>query len=155
MFRSRIDLGGKTRVLKVGLLARPALFRCHRSLNSLVKCTTSRLTLNCLWTRQTSTCLNINEVRSPDKGPLPTHTCLHPWGRRRRFLEADQQKVLPGLPRKTNYVRRLSGSSWANLRLAGTAGKLYICTYIHVHIYTLMLNSDFGENVCKIFLEYH
>lgn len=75
MFRSRIDLGGKTRVLKVGLLAWPALLRCQRSLNSLVKCTTSRLPLNCLWTRQKSTCLNINEAACSWQGSS-SHTYL-------------------------------------------------------------------------------
>lgn len=75
MFRSRIDLGGKTRVLKVGLLASPALLRCQRSLNSLVKCTTSRLPLNCLWTRQKSTCLNINEAAYSWQGSS-SHTYL-------------------------------------------------------------------------------
>lgn len=77
MFWSGIDLRGKTHILKVGLLASPALFRCQRSLNSLVKCTTSRLLLNCLWTHLKSTCLHINEVACTQHGSS-SHTYLSP-----------------------------------------------------------------------------
>jgi len=82
MFRSGIDLRGKTHILKVGLLASLALLRCQRSLNSLVKCTTSRLLLNCLWTHQKSTCLHINEAPCSWQGSS-SHTYLSPWEPRR------------------------------------------------------------------------
>lgn len=78
MFRSGIDLRGKTHILKVGLLASLALLRCQRSLNSLVKCTTSRLLVNCLWTHQKSTCLHINEAPCTWQGSS-SHTYLSPW----------------------------------------------------------------------------
>lgn len=78
MFRSGIDLGGKTYILKVGLLASLALLRCQRSLNSLVKCTTSRLLVNCLWTHQKSTCLHVNEALCTWQGSS-SHTYLSPW----------------------------------------------------------------------------
>lgn len=78
MFRSGIDLRGKTHILKAGLLASLALLRCQRSLNSLVKCTTSRLLVNCLWTHQKSTCLHINEVLCTWQGSS-SHTYLSPW----------------------------------------------------------------------------
>lgn len=78
MFRSGIDLRGKTHILKVGLLASLALLRCQRSLNSLVKCTTSRLLVNCLWTHQKSTCLHINEAPCTWRGSS-SHTYLSPW----------------------------------------------------------------------------
>lgn len=78
MFRSGIDLRGKTHILKVGLLASLALLRCQRSLNSLVKCTTSRLLVNCLWTHQKSTCLHINEALCTWQ-ESSSHTYLSPW----------------------------------------------------------------------------
>lgn len=78
MFRSGIDLRGKTHILKVGLLASLALLRCQRSLNSLVKCTTSRLLVNCLWTHQKSTCLHINEAPCTWQGSS-SHTYLSSW----------------------------------------------------------------------------
>lgn len=127
MFRSRIDLGGKTRVLKVGLLASPALLRCQRSLNSLVKCTTSRLPLNCLWTRQKSTCLNINEAAYSWQGSS-SHTYL--------FVPMRTAAAFPGSrptegatwsskePKLPSCFWTLSGSSWADLRLAGTHWKM-------------------------------
>lgn len=136
MFRSRIDLGGKTRVLKVGLLASPALLRCQRSLNSLVKCTTSRLPLNCLWTRQKSTCLNINEAAYYWQGSS-SHTYLFVPMRTAAAAafpgSRPEQKVLRGLPRKRNCRCAFGcglGSSWADLRLAGTHWKSSIYTYI-------------------------
>lgn len=78
MFRSGIDLRGKTHIVKVGLLASLALLRCQRSLNSLVKCTTSRLLVNCLWTHQKNTCLHINEAPGIWQGSS-SHTYLCPW----------------------------------------------------------------------------
>ena len=80
MFRSGIDLGGKACVLKVGLLAWLALLRCQRSLNSLVKCATSRLLLNWLWTHQKRTYLRINEpLCSLDTGPVFSHIPVTLW----------------------------------------------------------------------------
>ena len=90
MFRSGIDLGGKTHILKVGLLASLALLRCQRSLNSLVKCTTSRVLVNCLWTHQKSTCLHINEAPCSWQGSS-SHTYLSPW-EPRRFSWKPQNK---------------------------------------------------------------
>lgn len=90
MFRSGIDLWGKTHILKVGLLASLALLRCQRSLNSLVKCTTSRLPVNCLWTHQKRTCLHINEAPGSRQGSS-SHTYLSPWETHRLFLETADQ----------------------------------------------------------------
>jgi len=91
MFRSGIDLRGKTHILKVGLLAWRALLRCQRSLNSLVKCTTSRLPVNCLWTHQKSTCLRINEAPRSRRGSS-SHTYLSPRGPLRFFLETAERE---------------------------------------------------------------
>lgn len=93
MFRSGIDLRGKTHILKVGLLASLALLRCQRSLNRRVKCTTSRLLVNCLWTHQKSTCLHINEAPCTWQGSS-SHTYLSPWETSPLFLETAEQKVL-------------------------------------------------------------
>lgn len=91
MFRSGIDLRGKTHILKVGLLASLALLRCQRSLNSLVKCSTSRQLVNCLWTHQKSTCLHINEAPCTWQGSS-SHTYLFPWKASTIFLETTEQR---------------------------------------------------------------
>lgn len=63
--------------------------------------------------------------RAPDKGPLPTHTCLHPWERQQLFLEAGQQKVLHRLP---SCFSALSGKMvrWSEARRATLEYQIYI-----------------------------
>lgn len=93
MFRAGIDLSGKTQILKVGLLASLVLLRCQRSLNSLVKCTTSRLLVNCLWTHP---CLHINKASCPRQGSH-SHTYLYlpPTENMPLFLETTRSLSFP------------------------------------------------------------